>query len=75
MPLFDEFAQLSEFYIAEQMLGLAGLMWCTAEDPDMGIPQGFFDQIRQIPYVDFEDELYWQILDAANKRLQERRAE
>jgi serine/threonine-protein kinase len=76
LPLFDEFAQLSEFYLEEQMLGLAGLLWCTAMDsPDIRIPQDFLDQIRMIPYLGFDDDLYWQILAAGIKRLQEREAE
>jgi len=74
LPLFNEFSQLSDFYIDEQMLGLAGLTWCTADEPDMLIPQGYLEQIRWISYPN-SDELYWQILDAATKRLQERKAE
>ena len=66
---------LSDFYLEEQMLGLAGLMWCTAVDePDIRIPQGFLDQIRSIRVFN-SDELYIQILDAATRRLREREAE
>ena len=74
-PLFEEFSLLSDFYLEEQMLGLAGLMWCAAMDePDIRIPQGFLDQIRSIRVFN-SDELYIQILDAATRRLREREAE
>ena len=75
LPLFDEFSQLSDIDLEEQMLGLAGLMWCAVMDePDMRISQGYLDQIRLI-HVFNSDELYLQILDAATRKFRERAAE
>ena len=74
-PLFYEFSQLSDLDMPYQMLGLVGLMWCTAmDDPDIHTPQGYLSQIRLIPIVN-TDELYYQILDAATRKLRERKAE
>ena len=74
-PLFQEFAQLSDFYWEEQMLGLAGLTWCTAMDePDIRIPEGYLDRIRSI-FIANSDELYIAILDAATRELRKRRTE
>jgi len=74
LPLFEEFSWLSDFYIEEQMLGLAGLMWCTADDPDIRTPQNHLEQLKLIPVLN-SDELYLQILDVATRRLREREAE
>ena len=75
LPLFQEFSELSDFDLEEQMLGLAGLMWCTVMDEsDIRIPQGYLNQIRLIPYFN-SDELYLQILDTATRELRKRRAE
>ena len=74
-PLFERFAQLSEFDREEQMLGLAGLMWCAAMDhADIGVAQSYLDHIGSIFIVN-RDELYLQILDAATRKLRERKAE
>ena len=74
LPLFDEFSQLSDIDLEEQMLGLAGLMWCaTMDDPDIRSSQGYLDQIRSI-HVFNSDELYLQILDAATRKFRERMA-
>ena len=73
-PLFEEFSLLSDFDLEEQMLGLAGLTWCTAmdENTNIRIPQGYLEQIRLIHYFNPDDELYVQILDAATRKLRER---
>jgi hypothetical protein len=74
-PLFQEFSELSEFYLEEQMLGLAGLMWCAVMDEaDIQIAQNYLYQIRLFHYIS-DDELYFQILDAATRKLRERRAD
>ena len=76
-PLFEEFSLLSDFDLEEQMLGLAGLTWCTAMDEktNIRIPQGYLEQIRLINYFNPDDELYIQILDAATRKLRERGTE
>jgi len=74
-PLFQEFAELSDVDLQDQMLGLAGLVWCTAmEESDIRIPQSYLSQIGLIPVFN-SDELYLQILDAATRKLRERGAE
>jgi len=71
LPLFQEFAELSDIDMEDQMLGLAGLAWCTADHPDIRIPDGYLSQIALI-YVINSDELYTQILDAAIRAFSDR---
>ena len=75
-PLFHDFSLLSDIDLEEQMLGLAGMMWCTAmnEKTNVRVPKDYLNRIRLIPYFN-SDELYLQILDAAARRLREREAE
>ena len=74
-PLFQEFAELSDLDLEDQMLGLAGLAWCTAENsPDIQTPLHYLNQIRMTNVLN-ADELYLQILDAATRILRQKKAE
>jgi len=73
-PLFQEFAELSDIDLEDQMLGLAGLAWCTADHRDIRIPKGYLDQLGLI-HANNLDELYYQILDAAMKTFRQRKVE
>jgi serine/threonine-protein kinase len=66
-PLFQEFALLSD-EAGDQMLGFAGLAWCTAEDSPEN-SQKFLNLIDWSLVYD-ADGLFHQILDAATKALQ-----
>ena len=74
LPLFQEFAELSDIDLEDQMLGLAGLAWCTADYRDSRIPREYLDQLGLI-HAHNRDELYDQILDAATKTLRQKRGE
>ena len=72
LPLFQEFAELSDIDLEDQMLGFAGLAWCTADHPDTRVPEGYLSQIALIHSN--TDELYIQILDAATRTLRQKKS-
>jgi serine/threonine-protein kinase len=72
LPLFQEFAELSDLDLEDRMLGLAGLAWCTANQADERIPRSYLNQIMLAGALNFEDELLEQIVDAANKMLKQK---
>jgi serine/threonine-protein kinase len=72
--LFQDFAELSDVDIEDQMLGLAGLAWCTAENQnDMAIPQDYLSRINMANFSFEDDPLFIQILDAAKKIIEQKR--
>ena len=74
LPIFREFAELSDLDSEDLALGLAGLAWCAAENRDN--MDAALDYLRRLYEVDFSysDELLIQILDAANKTIQRKQA-
>jgi serine/threonine-protein kinase len=68
LPLFQEFAVLSDVDIEDQMLGLAGLAWCAAENQNDVMAWNYLQRIKTAP----ADILFDQIYDAAKKAVQKR---
>jgi serine/threonine-protein kinase len=75
LPLFQEFAELSDIDLQERMLGLAGLAWCTANQGDERIPWSYMNQIMLAGVPNSDDELFIQIFDAANEILKQKKKE
>jgi len=77
-PLFQEFFELGSIYPEEQILGLAGLAWCTllnSSDPqDIQRAQDYLSGIP-LSLVFNSDELFRQIFDAATKMLRQKKGE
>ncbi|MDR3234570.1 MAG: serine/threonine protein kinase [Planctomycetaceae bacterium] len=69
LPLFQEFAELSDTDMENQRLGLAGLAWCCAENQtDMKTAGEFLNRVYSTGVL-YDDPLFLQILDAASKTL------
>ncbi|MDR3181618.1 MAG: serine/threonine protein kinase, partial [Planctomycetaceae bacterium] len=69
LPLFQEFAELSDADMENQRLGLAGLAWCGAENlTDMKTASEFLNRVYSTGVL-YNDPLFLQILDAASKTI------
>ncbi|MDR1962294.1 MAG: serine/threonine protein kinase [Planctomycetaceae bacterium] len=70
LPIFQEFADFSDIEIEDQVLGLAGLAWCSAENQDnMETAKEYLRRLYELNFS-YSDPLLIQILDAAHKTIQ-----
>jgi hypothetical protein len=74
-PLFQEFAELSDIDLEDQLLGMVGLAWCSAESQrDMKIPTEFLNHVYSATIL-YNEPLFMQILDAAKKTIKRKEGE
>ncbi|MDR1053234.1 MAG: serine/threonine protein kinase [Planctomycetaceae bacterium] len=76
LPLFQEFAQLSDADYQDRALGLVGLAWYTAESAEINdrekisTASNYLSQFYYYADFNYSDPLLIQILDATQKTIQ-----